>query len=71
MFELDEIKIENQKAGCVTDSGAPRLAFSLKSDKQGTELASAVVRVGGKEFITSDRGRSLRAPLCASAARNL
>ena len=55
MFELDEIKIENQKAGCVTDSGAPRLAFSLKSDRQGTELASAVVRVGGREFITSEQ----------------
>ena len=55
MFELDEIKIENQKAGCVTDSGAPRLAFSLKSDRQGTELASAVVRVGGKEFTTKEQ----------------
>ena len=55
MFELDEIKIENRKCGCVTDSDAPRIAFSLKSDKQGTELASAVVRVGGKEFTTKEQ----------------
>ncbi len=55
MFEIDEIKIENRKCGCVTDSDAPRLAFSLKSDKQGTELANAVVRVGGREFITSEQ----------------
>ena len=55
MFEIDEIKIENRKCGCVTDSDAPRIAFSLKSDKQGTELASAVVRVGGKEFTTKEQ----------------
>ena len=55
MFEIDKIKIENRNCGCVTDSDAPRLAFSLKSDKQGTELASAVVRVGGKKFITSEQ----------------
>ncbi len=55
MFEIDEIKIENRKCGCVTDSDAPRIAFSLKSDKQGTELASAIVRVGGKEFTTKEQ----------------
>lgn len=55
MFEIDEIKIENRKCGCVTDSDAPRIAFSLKSEKQGTELANAVVRVGGREFITSEQ----------------
>ena len=55
MFEIDEIKINGWKEGCVTDSDAPRIAFSLKSDKQGTELANAVVRVGGREFITSEQ----------------
>lgn len=48
MLQIDEIKINGWKEGCVTDSDAPRIAFSLKSDKQGTELASAIVRVGGK-----------------------
>ena len=55
MFEIDGIKIENCQEGCVTDSDAPRIAFSLKSDKQGTELASAIVRVGGKEFTTKEQ----------------
>ncbi|HIY97265.1 MAG TPA: glycoside hydrolase family 78 protein [Candidatus Borkfalkia excrementigallinarum] len=55
MFEIDEIKIENRNCGCVTDSDAPRIAFSLKSDRQGTELASAIVRVGGKEFTTKEQ----------------
>ena len=55
MLQIDEIKINGLKEGCVTDSDAPRLAFSLKSEKQGTELASAVVRVGGREFITSEQ----------------
>ena len=55
MLQIDEIKIQGLKEGCVTDSDAPRLAFSLKSDKKGTELASAVVRVGGREFITKEQ----------------
>ena len=55
MLQIDEIKINGWKEGCVTDCDAPRLAFSLKSDKQGTELASAVVRVGGREFITKEQ----------------
>ena len=55
MLQIDEIKINGLKEGCVTDGDAPRLAFSLKSEKQGTELASAVVRVGGREFITSEQ----------------
>lgn len=55
MFEIDGIKIENCKEGCVTDSDAPRLAFSLKSDKKGAKLENAVVRVGGKEFVTKEQ----------------
>ena len=55
MLQIDEIKINGLKEGCVTDSDAPRLAFSLKSEKQGTSLKSAVVRVGGREFITSEQ----------------
>lgn len=55
MFQIDEIKINGLKEGCVTDSDAPRLAFSLKSKKQGTNLKSAVVRVGGREFVTSEQ----------------
>lgn len=55
MFKIDEIKIENCKEGCVTDSDAPRLAFSLKSDKKGTNLANAVIRVGNKEFATKEQ----------------
>lgn len=55
MFEIDEIKIENCNRWCVTDRGAPRLAFSLKSDRQGTSLASAVVRVDGREFVTKEQ----------------
>lgn len=55
MFEIDGIKIENCKEGCVTDSDAPRLAFSLKSDKKGTNLANAVVRVGNKEFVAKEQ----------------
>ena len=55
MFQIDEIKINGLKEGCITDTDAPRLAFSLKSDKQGTELASAVVRVGGKQFTTKEQ----------------
>ena len=55
MLQIDEIKINGLKEGCVTDTDAPRLAFSLKSDKQGTELASAVMRVGGKQFTTKEQ----------------
>lgn len=55
MFAVDEIKTENKCSGCVTDSDAPRLAFSLKSDKKGTNLANAVIRVGNKEFATKEQ----------------
>lgn len=55
MLQIDEIKINGLKEGCVTDSDASRIAFSLKSDIQGTSLKSAVVRVGGREFITSEQ----------------
>ena len=55
MFEIDEIKMNGLKEGCVTDSGAPSLAFSLKSDRAETSLKSAVVRVGGREFVTKEQ----------------
>ena len=55
MLEIDEIKINGLKEGCVTDGDAPRLAFSLKSENQGTSLKNAVVRVGGKQFTTKEQ----------------
>ena len=55
MFEIEEIKINGWKEGCVTDGDAPRLAFSLKSENQGTSLKNAVVRVGGKQFTTKEQ----------------
>ena len=55
MFAVDEIKTENKCSGCVTDSDAPCVAFSLKSDKKGTNLANAVVRIGNKEFVTKEQ----------------
>ena len=46
MFLVDEIKIQSGKVGCVTDSDAPVLAFSLKSDAPDTKLQYANIRIG-------------------------
>ena len=52
MFEIDELKIEGVREGCITDSDVPSLAFSLKSDLPQTCLANAKICVGDREIIT-------------------
>ncbi len=55
MFAIDEIRIGHKKEGCVTDREAPVLSFSLSSDIAGAKLDKAIVRIGSREFITSEQ----------------
>ncbi len=55
MFEIDRIKIDSQKEGCITDSDAPILSFSLKSDKKETSFKSAEITVGENRFTTNEQ----------------
>ena len=62
MFAIDRIQIEHMGEGCVTDSRAPTLSFSLVSDRAGTKLGRAVVRVGSFEAETHEQTLTLSLP---------
>lgn len=46
MFEITRLTVEHLEQGCVTDNTAPRVHFALKSDRPGTKLVSADLKVG-------------------------
>ena len=46
MFEITRLTVEHLAAGCVTDCSAPRIGFSLSSDRKGAQLADAELTVG-------------------------
>ena len=46
MFEITRLTVEHLVAGCVTDCSAPRIGFSLSSDRKGAQLADAELTVG-------------------------
>ncbi len=54
MLEIRDIKIDNKKAGCVTDSRTPMLSFSLQSDIPDTALKSAIVYVDEKVLLRTE-----------------
>ena len=45
MFEITRLTVEHLAAGCVTDCSAPRIGFSLSSDRRGAQLADAELTV--------------------------
>lgn len=47
MFEISRLTVEHLTGGCVTDQAAPRIAFAVRSDRNGAQLASAELQVGG------------------------
>lgn len=49
MLNIDEIRIENLKLGCVTDNLRPVISFSLDSDRQDTDLTEAFIKIGAWE----------------------
>lgn len=46
MFEISRLTVEHLRSGCVTDNAAPRIAFALRSDRNGTQLERAALKVG-------------------------
>ena len=55
MLQITSVTVNGAKGGCVTDERAPRIAFSLSSDRQGEALSSAVITVGDWKRITYDQ----------------
>lgn len=54
MLKIRTLKTENRSYGLVTDERHPRFTFSLESDKNGTELSSAVFKLGRWEYKTEE-----------------
>lgn len=52
MLKVERVRIENMEAGCITDAPQPAISFSLWSDRQGTALSHARVKIGDWETET-------------------
>ncbi len=46
MLKISRFTVENLREHCVTDVSKPRFSFSLESDRQGTSLGEAEIKVG-------------------------
>ena len=63
MFEITRLTVEHLAAGCVTDCSAPRIGFSLSSDRQGAQLADAELTVGDwSAHVTSSQSAAYVGP---------
>ena len=47
MLTINDFKVENISAGCVTDEPQPGFSFSLESDRKGAALRKAQLSLNG------------------------